>query len=180
MTLNNRPSVSTRMWRLRPVTFLPASKPCGSSEAPLFALPWRSGCRSPPPMGSPPRHGGVAHRRDRRPAYLGPEAAVLSPSACGRAQRRLRCRQWRMEDREQHLPGPRQGSRQPFSVAASLRRSPAPMARAKIAFHGDIAPSRQSRRVPRHPRHLCPSVRPRHPGLAERFLLTLSGDVLDL
>ena len=36
MTLNNRPSVSTRMWRLRPVTFLPASKPCGSSEAPFL------------------------------------------------------------------------------------------------------------------------------------------------
>src|SRR5262249_6310754 len=35
-TLSNRPSVSTRMWRLRPVIFLPASKPCGSSEAPLL------------------------------------------------------------------------------------------------------------------------------------------------
>ena len=30
---------------LRPLIFLPASKPCGSSEAPLFARPWRSGCR---------------------------------------------------------------------------------------------------------------------------------------
>ena len=31
-----RPSVSTRMCRLRPVSFLPASKPCGSIDAPLF------------------------------------------------------------------------------------------------------------------------------------------------
>src|SRR5262245_21413228 len=30
-TLSKRPSVSTRMWRLRPLIFLPASKPCGSS-----------------------------------------------------------------------------------------------------------------------------------------------------
>src|SRR5262249_24322162 len=30
------PSVSTRMWRLRPVIFLPASKPSASSEAPLL------------------------------------------------------------------------------------------------------------------------------------------------
>jgi hypothetical protein len=35
-TLNKRPSVSTRMCRLRPVTFLPASKPCGSSAEPLI------------------------------------------------------------------------------------------------------------------------------------------------
>ena len=39
------PSVSTRIWRLRPVTFLPASWPCGSSAEPLFEPPWRSGCR---------------------------------------------------------------------------------------------------------------------------------------
>src|SRR4051794_23204098 len=36
---------STRIWRLRPVTFLPASNPCGSSAEPLFEHPWRSGCR---------------------------------------------------------------------------------------------------------------------------------------
>src|SRR6266478_5637452 len=35
-TLSNRPSVSTRIWRLRPVIFLPASKPCGSSKAPFL------------------------------------------------------------------------------------------------------------------------------------------------
>src|SRR5882757_8757598 len=35
----------TRMWRLRPVTFLPASNPCGSSAEPPFERPWRSGCR---------------------------------------------------------------------------------------------------------------------------------------
>src|SRR5271168_5151010 len=34
VTLRRRPSVSTRMWRLRPVIFLPASKPCGSSAEP--------------------------------------------------------------------------------------------------------------------------------------------------
>src|SRR5438477_4428826 len=31
------------MWRLRPVTFLPASNPCGSSAEPLFEHPSRSG-----------------------------------------------------------------------------------------------------------------------------------------
>src|SRR6266446_6806657 len=35
-TFSRRPSVSTRMWRLRPVTFLPASNPCGSSAEPPF------------------------------------------------------------------------------------------------------------------------------------------------
>src|SRR5215510_5550738 len=35
-TLSKRPSVSTRIWRLRPVIFLPASKPCGSSKAPFL------------------------------------------------------------------------------------------------------------------------------------------------
>jgi uncharacterized protein YjbJ (UPF0337 family) len=30
-------------WRLRPVTFLPASNPSGSSAEPLFEPPWRSG-----------------------------------------------------------------------------------------------------------------------------------------
>src|SRR5712692_10702251 len=35
-TLSNRPSVSTRIWRLRPLIFLPASKPCGSSQAPFL------------------------------------------------------------------------------------------------------------------------------------------------
>jgi hypothetical protein len=35
-TFSRRPSLSTRIWRLRPVTFLPASKPCGSSAEPLF------------------------------------------------------------------------------------------------------------------------------------------------
>ena len=34
-TFNSRPSVSTRICRLRPVTFLAASKPCGSSVEPL-------------------------------------------------------------------------------------------------------------------------------------------------
>src|ERR1700704_2077835 len=44
-TFSRRPSVSTRIWRLRPVTFLPASNPCGSSAEPLFEHPWRFGCR---------------------------------------------------------------------------------------------------------------------------------------
>ena len=44
-TFSRRPSVSTRICRLRPVTFLPASKPCGSSVEPPFERPWRSGCR---------------------------------------------------------------------------------------------------------------------------------------
>jgi hypothetical protein len=35
-TLNKRPSVSTRMCRLRPVIFLPASKPCASSAERLI------------------------------------------------------------------------------------------------------------------------------------------------
>src|SRR5262249_38734358 len=35
-TLSKRPSVSTRMWRLRPLIFLPASKPCGSSATPFL------------------------------------------------------------------------------------------------------------------------------------------------
>ena len=35
-TFNSRPSVSTRICRLRPVTFLAASKPCGSSVEPPF------------------------------------------------------------------------------------------------------------------------------------------------
>src|SRR5438477_7943969 len=42
--LNSRPSVSRRMCRLRPVMFLPASNPCGSSAEPLFEPPCRSGC----------------------------------------------------------------------------------------------------------------------------------------
>jgi hypothetical protein len=44
-TFSRRPSVSTRIWRLRPVIFLPASKPCRSSVEPPFEPPWRSGCR---------------------------------------------------------------------------------------------------------------------------------------
>src|SRR5437773_590692 len=44
-TFSRRPSVSTRIWRLRPVIFLPASNPCGSSAEPRFERPWRSGCR---------------------------------------------------------------------------------------------------------------------------------------
>jgi membrane-bound inhibitor of C-type lysozyme len=35
-TVSRKPSVSTRIWRLRPVTFLAASKPCASSAEPLF------------------------------------------------------------------------------------------------------------------------------------------------
>ena len=37
--------MSTRICRLRPVTFLAASKPCGSSVEPLFAPLWRFDCR---------------------------------------------------------------------------------------------------------------------------------------
>jgi hypothetical protein len=44
-TLSRRPSVSTRVWRLRPLTFLPASNLDGSIEAPLLKHPWRSGHR---------------------------------------------------------------------------------------------------------------------------------------
>ena len=40
-TFNSRPSVSTRICRLRPVTFLAASKPCGSSVEPPFEPLWR-------------------------------------------------------------------------------------------------------------------------------------------
>src|SRR5277367_3694575 len=36
-TLNRRPSVSTRRWRLRPVTFLPASKPWGRAQSPFLS-----------------------------------------------------------------------------------------------------------------------------------------------
>src|ERR1700741_4154273 len=36
-TFSKRPSVSTRMWRLRPVTFLPASKPAGRAQSPLLS-----------------------------------------------------------------------------------------------------------------------------------------------
>src|SRR5262249_36989167 len=35
-TLSKRPSVSTRMWRLRPLIFLPASKPCGRARPPFL------------------------------------------------------------------------------------------------------------------------------------------------
>src|SRR5579862_5129615 len=51
------------MWRLIPLTFLPASNPTGSIEGPLFAPLWRSGCRECQPTGWPrglparaPRH----------------------------------------------------------------------------------------------------------------------------
>ncbi len=44
-TFNSRPSVSTRICRLRPVTFLAASKPCGSSVEPPFEPLWRFDCR---------------------------------------------------------------------------------------------------------------------------------------
>ena len=44
-TFNSRPSVSTRICRLRPVTFLAASKPCGSSVEPPVEPLWRFDCR---------------------------------------------------------------------------------------------------------------------------------------
>jgi hypothetical protein len=44
-TFSKRPTVSTRICLLRPVIFLPASKPCGWSAEPSFEQPWRSGCR---------------------------------------------------------------------------------------------------------------------------------------
>src|SRR4029077_16421111 len=44
-TFNSRPSVSTKICRLRPVTFLAASKPCGSSVEPPFEPLWRFDCR---------------------------------------------------------------------------------------------------------------------------------------
>ena len=44
-TFISKPSVSTRIWRLRPVTFLAASKPCGSSVEPPFEPLWRFDCR---------------------------------------------------------------------------------------------------------------------------------------
>src|SRR3954453_9028507 len=37
LTLSRRPSVSTRMWRLRPVTFLPASYPADRARSPLLS-----------------------------------------------------------------------------------------------------------------------------------------------
>src|SRR6516165_7353632 len=46
-TLSKRPSVSTRMWRLRPLIFLPASKPCGSLAAALLGG-WDHGLDNPP------------------------------------------------------------------------------------------------------------------------------------
>jgi len=44
-TFSSKPSVSTRIWRSRPVTFLAASKPCGSSVEPPFEPLWRFDCR---------------------------------------------------------------------------------------------------------------------------------------
>src|SRR6267143_5561076 len=46
-TFSRRPSVSTRIWRLRPVTFLPASNPCGSSAEPLYGMARPSPSRCP-------------------------------------------------------------------------------------------------------------------------------------
>ena len=40
-----KPERVDETWRLRPVTFLPASYPCGSSPEPLFERLSRSGCR---------------------------------------------------------------------------------------------------------------------------------------
>src|SRR5271169_6038958 len=36
MACSNKPSVSTRTWRFLPLISLPASKPCGSMQTPLF------------------------------------------------------------------------------------------------------------------------------------------------
>src|SRR6266571_1296673 len=36
MACSSKPSVSTRIWRFLPLTFLPASSPCGSMQPPFF------------------------------------------------------------------------------------------------------------------------------------------------
>ncbi len=47
VTARIKPRVSTRKWRILPLTFLPASVPGGSMRAPLFPRFSRSDCRSP-------------------------------------------------------------------------------------------------------------------------------------
>ena len=80
---------------------------------------------------SPPRRN--AHRRHRRPSYLGSEAPLPSPCACGGAQRGLRCRERRVEDRERRLARPRQGPLQLLPPPLPRRPRPAPMAGASLA-----------------------------------------------
>src|SRR5262249_15815861 len=45
MACSSKPSVSTRIWRFLPLTFLPASYPCGSMQPPLFQRSSRFGYR---------------------------------------------------------------------------------------------------------------------------------------
>jgi hypothetical protein len=64
-TFNTRPSVSTRMCLFRPVTFLFAPKPYGSSAEPPFEPPWPcssgAGTSATPAIGSQ----SIARRRSR-------------------------------------------------------------------------------------------------------------------
>ncbi len=86
----------------------------------------------------PRRH---AYRRHRRPAHLGPEAALPSPSACRCASRRLRARQRGVEDRERCLPGSRQGSRQPVPTPLPRRTRPGARARSSSTATSPISPT---------------------------------------
>ena len=94
---------------------------------------------TPAPRWWPDRLVPGRYARRRLPPWLGPEAALPSPSAWGRAQRRLPCRKRRVEDRKRHLPRSRLGPRRlvapPLPRGARLRQR----SRREIAFHGDSA-----------------------------------------
>ena len=81
-------------------------------------------------IAADPRHAGLRIGGNRRPPYVGPEAPLPSPSACGGAERGLRRRERRVEDGERHLAGSGQGPRQLLPPPLSSKTSPAPMAAA--------------------------------------------------
>ena len=71
--------MSTRMWRFLPLIFLPASKPCGSMEAPLV---WGSSCqalKSSVPHSSLHRHGLYSLSEVELATGAGHRATALYP-----------------------------------------------------------------------------------------------------
>src|SRR5579862_2929599 len=77
------------MWRLIPLTFLPASNPTGSIEGPLFAPLWRSGCRECQltgwPRGLPARAPRHRVHREYAPACRPTPTARNSCAPCSSA-----------------------------------------------------------------------------------------------
>ena len=98
-------------------------------------------------IAADPRHGGMRIGGTAVLHTWGPEAPLPSPSARGGAQRGLRCRERRVEDRERHLLRPRQGPGQLLSPPLPRRVGSRPWPRrAGVPRHR--RPSRQPRRVP--------------------------------